>query len=369
MRIFYLSTTSFSDCELELLDKIGGSDVVKYGVIIPMKNNNFTETELVTYADRSTMSLLPVNLKYRFRDARQIFIYVKLLRQIKFFKPDVIYINFFSDIYFNSLIIPFLNKRKTIIGVHDVTQHSGTKNTSVLNVLQKAVLNKFTNVLTFSKTQMGLLKNRYADHRVFSIPLMLKDFGAKRTKVIDYKTINFLFFGNIQTYKGLDILLAAIDKLKTKYSNFSLTIAGRCPKWNELYQPLIDSSLKINLQIRFINNDEIPEFFSNAHYLVLPYKDVTQSGPLMIAYNYDIPVISSDVDGFKEFMEDGRTGYLFESANVDSLEKVLEDAVTRNESDYNKLVKGVKEYKQIHFAPEKITNDYLHMFQQVIEKS
>jgi len=367
MRIFYLSTTSFSDCELALLNKIGETDTVKYGVVIPRKNNNFTEDEIRLHADKDAMSLLPVHLKYRFRDARQVLIYLKLLRNIRSFKPDVIYINFFHDVYFNSLIIPFLNSKKTILGLHDVLHHSGTKNKSLVNLVQNAVLSKFKNVLTFSKSQMQLLKAEHDGHRVFNIPLMLKDFGEKKTKMNEYSTIKFLFFGNIQTYKGLDILLKAVTKLRDKYSNFSLTIAGRCKEWDTLYQPLINDKVDIDLHIRFIKNEEIPEFFSQAHYLLLPYKDVTQSGPLMIAYNYDLPVISSNIDGFREFIEDGKTGFLFENMNVDALKDVLEQAVLRKETDYNKLIDGIKLYKDVHFAPQKIKNDYLSMFQEVID--
>lgn len=364
MRIFYLSTTSFADCEMALLNEIGKSDVVQYGVIIPQKNNNFSESELKQQVAPS-VSLLPVQLKYRFRDPRQIFAYIKLLLAIRKFKPDVIYINFFHDVYFNLLSIPFLKSCKTIIGVHDVLHHSGTKNTSLLNVIEKALLKKFRNTLTFSTSQATLLKEKYPDHRVFTIPLMLKDFGEKRKEVLDYSTINFLFFGNIQSYKGLDVLLQAVNLLQSKYTNFRLTIAGRCKDWKTAYEPLITNSGNISKEIRFIENSEIPAFFSKAHYLVLPYKDVTQSGPLMIAYNYNLPVICSDIDGFKEFVNEGKTGFLFNNNEVTALAQIMENAIVRPEADYKQLVGQVADYKEQHFAAHKIKNAYLSMFDEI----
>ena len=43
---------------------------------------------------------------------------------------------------------------------------------------------------------------------------------------------------------------------------------------------------------------------------MLPYQDVAQSGPHMIAYNYNLPVIASDIEGFAERVEDGENSFL-----------------------------------------------------------
>ncbi len=54
---------------------------------------------------------------------------------------------------------------------------------------------------------------------------------------------------------------------------------------------------------------------------------MTQSGPLRIAYGYDIPVIASDLEGFKESVEENVTGVLFKSENVESLVEVMRRAI------------------------------------------
>lgn len=43
---------------------------------------------------------------------------------------------------------------------------------------------------------------------------------------------------------------------------------------------------------------------------MLPYQDVAQSGPHMIAYNYNLPVIASDINGFVERVEDGKMVFI-----------------------------------------------------------
>ena len=56
---------------------------------------------------------------------------------------------------------------------------------------------------------------------------------------------------------------------------------------------------------------------------MLPYQDVAQSGPHMIAYNYNLPVIASDIDGFAERVEDGVNGFLFRVNDKESLKAAI----------------------------------------------
>src|SRR5690606_3556831 len=142
--------------------------------------------------------------------------------------------------------------------------------------------------LTYSKPQANILKEKYKKKEVYTIPLPLIDFGKMPIYAKDSTITTFLFFGNILHYKGLDILLNSINRLSNEYSNFKLIIAGRCADWNEIYEPLIQHKKVVSAHIGFSENEDIPAFFAQADYLVLPYRDTTQSSPLMIAYNYNI---------------------------------------------------------------------------------
>ena len=43
---------------------------------------------------------------------------------------------------------------------------------------------------------------------------------------------------------------------------------------------------------------------------MLPYVSATQSGIVQIAYNYDLPVVTTNVGGLPEVVHDGRTGFI-----------------------------------------------------------
>lgn len=120
-----------------------------------------------------------------------------------------------------------------------------------------------------------------------------------------------LYFGIIRDYKGFDILLRAVEALKDKTSDFHLLAVGECYGSREKYTDLI-SNLEIQDFItwhdQYIPDDEVSEFFSAADIAALPYRSASQSGVVQIAYNYDLPVIVTNVGGLPEIVEEGKSG-------------------------------------------------------------
>jgi glycosyltransferase involved in cell wall biosynthesis len=366
MKVYYLSTTSFADCDINILHHLPMKYDITYGVLIPRKNANYSEEQLNQYCFDNNIKRNFFRLKYRYRDPRSFVVYWHIIQKILGSKSDIVLINNFDQPYFNLLSLT-LNKKKTIIAIHDVISHSGTPFNKVTALSRNLLLKKFNHFLTFSNSQAELLKTLSANRNIHMIPLALKNFGHQAKSVRSNNTTNFLFFGNIKSYKGLDILLKSINRLSKKYSSFKLTIAGRCSNWNEVYEPLIENKEFISKEIRFIDNDEISSFFSSADYLILPYRDATQSGPLMIAYNYNIPVIASNIDGFKEFVDNEKTGFLFDINSDKAIDKVLESAIQRNKIAYDVLIANIAVYKQKYLAIEHTVEAYDTLFDSVIK--
>ena len=73
----------------------------------------------------------------------------------------------------------------------------------------------------------------------------------------------------------------------------------------------IDGDSSISVYFKRIDDCEVAEFFAKHDFLMLPYQDVAQSGPHMIAYYYNLPVIASDIEGFNERVVDVVFGFLF----------------------------------------------------------
>ena len=60
----------------------------------------------------------------------------------------------------------------------------------------------------------------------------------------------------------------------------------------------------------FVPDADVKYYFSAADVLVQPYKTATQSGVTQIAYNFELPMIVTDVGGLPEIVPDGRVGYV-----------------------------------------------------------
>ncbi len=64
-------------------------------------------------------------------------------------------------------------------------------------------------------------------------------------------------------------------------------------------------------------------YFSAADALVLPYLSATQSGIVQIAYNFNKPVITTNVGGLAEVVRNGITGYIVPPENPDALAQAI----------------------------------------------
>ena len=135
--------------------------------------------------------------------------------------------------------------------------------------------------------------------------------ARKKLGIPDDKKV-ILFFGFIRSYKGLDLAIEAMAYLPDDYL---LVVAGEMYGKFDEYQTLIDQTGtdgKIKLFIRYINDNEVPAFFSAADAAVLPYKSATQSGIAQIAYHFNLPLIATNVGGLSEIIENGKTGLVLD---------------------------------------------------------
>src|SRR5690554_4936668 len=125
MKIYFLSSSAFSDNQISILSGLSKTHDITYSVIVPHINSNYTQEELIQLSRQNNLNLKLFQLKYRFRDPRVILSYLSIINSIVKEKPDVIYFTNFDQLYLN-LILLMLNKSKTIIAFHDVENHSGT---------------------------------------------------------------------------------------------------------------------------------------------------------------------------------------------------------------------------------------------------
>jgi glycosyltransferase involved in cell wall biosynthesis len=187
----------------------------------------------------------------------------------------------------------------------------------------------------------------------------------------EYKSdlITFLNFGIISRYKRVDVLInAAVLAYEKTNLKFIVKIAGRCKNWDS-YQSLIKYPFLFDLRIESIPNEEVADLFASSHYFVLPYQDISQSGALMVALNYNLPVLASNVRSFSEFIVDGRTGFLFETASVNSLSNLIVHILENHKTIYQFLKLQQKKFVDDNFSIDTIVNKYSVFFNKIINEN
>ncbi len=108
-----------------------------------------------------------------------------------------------------------------------------------------------------------------------------------------------LCFGLMRPYKGIDLLLEAWQGIE----DAELWIAGM-PRMD--IAPLrATAPPNVRFVARFIGDTELPHYFRRADLVVLPYREIDQSGVLFTALAFGKPLLLSDVGGFPEVAATG----------------------------------------------------------------
>jgi D-inositol-3-phosphate glycosyltransferase len=153
---------------------------------------------------------------------------------------------------------------------------------------------------------------------------------AKRQLVLGDDQRAILFFGRITPYKGLEYLIAAFRQAVSSCKNYRLIIAGRpdrCEQyWSAIRQDIHEEvrTGQILLRADFIPDEEAEVYFKAADVLVLPYKDIYQSGVLFTGYNFGLPVIAADVGSMRDEIVEHKTGFVFKPEDPADLARVIE---------------------------------------------
>jgi len=339
-KLCIITETTWWDTDNTVLPNLKDRFQLDIHVISKIGKNKYSEDEIY-----KAQKELGINIKVwkrigRIRNPLNFFLFLKIYRIIKKNDPKNTWINYvyMYDPYMNFLII-LINKYKKLISVHDYNDHIGMD--SFLRNLLKHVIYKRNKIFHFySEMELDKFKKDYPAKRAFFTTMPLKDYGepASFGNIRDRDTKrSFLFFGTIRHYKGLDLLIKAINQIKR--DDYKLLIAGNTNDWDD-YKILIGNNPNIIADIGFINNDDIPKYFSNADFLILPYRTTTQSGPELISLNYNVPIIASNLAGFKSAINNGVDGFLFEKENVEALVDVLNETLNMDEESYSKMKKA-----------------------------
>ena len=363
LSISWVTPTWFIDVDALVVPELAKTFVIHWTIVGRDKPTDYCKLEEQA---SETLQVDFVQMKSRWFFPTSFFEYIRFFRNIVDAGADIIYIDMAPQLYAFYASLLTLPKEKTVFAAHNVKTPKGAKMESFARYYMGKLLNSFQNFQVFSHNQLEYLNERVSGKNVLLAPLTLKEYGPKTQRNQNLDCVNFLSFGHIRHYKRIDLLIEAAQQLYEECKErFVVTIAGNCPGWVE-YASLIRYPDLFNLEIGFIGNDEVAQLFSNADYLVLPYQDLAQSGAITVAFNYNVPVITSDIPQFLEFVEDGINGFVFHSEDVKSLKEVMKKALSLQKNDYGRLVQSTSDYVRKNYSLQSITERYVEYFKRLL---
>ena len=264
-------------------------------------------------------------------DTANPFTYASTLKEIKEWEPDVLIVRYWMSYFAPSLgyITRNMKKHCKVISILDnvIPHEPHFFDAPLTKYFLKGSTGSVTLCEAVSKDLLALKPD--AKYTVIQHPLY-SHFGQKKDRFeieeklgIEHGRKNILFFGLIRTYKGLDILLEAFGMLPDDYQ---LIVAGEPYGSFEKYQEIIDrlpGKDRIHLNLKYIKDSEVSDWFSAADLAVLPYRSATQSGISSVSYHFEVPMIVTDVGGLKETIGDRGTGLVAEEGTPECICKEI----------------------------------------------
>lgn len=213
---------------------------------------------------------------------------------------------------------------------------------------------------------------KYVPHKnVFICPNGIKDYQptTELLSLPDIKPFNILFFSNLMLEKGVFVLIDACAKLHEKGIYFRCDfVGGEADVSKEQFCKYVEQrGLSEHIQYLGKRYGKLKVMtFEQADVFVLPSKCDCFPLVLLEAMQHRLPIITANVGGMPDMVEDGYNGYLLDKYDdADTLADRLEYLFYRPELRRRMGINGRIKYER-NFTIEIFEKRLLSILQQVI---
>jgi glycosyltransferase involved in cell wall biosynthesis len=197
----------------------------------------------------------------------------------------------------------------------------------------------------FAQAHLGLVdrftassdyvKQRYVDWGIPAGKIVVKELPAKpRTGAPRAGTEShnrFAFFGQINPYKGADVLLRAMDALGEGFDGhlwiWGANLEKQSPEWRERFEDLLAVERDTVTFAGGYEHAELGRLMQRVDWVIVP-SIWWETGPIVVweAFEHGRPVICSDIGGMSEKVTHGVNGLHFRTGNAEDLAAVMQHA-------------------------------------------
>ena len=160
--------------------------------------------------------------------------------------------------------------------------------------------------------------------------------------------VRFLFVGRVMHEKGVDELFTAAKRMKQEYGDdVEFHIVG---SFEEGYKPLMDELEQAGVVKYHGYQSDMKRFYAMAGCVVLPSYHEGMSNVLLEGAATGRALITSDIPGCREAVEDGVSGYLCPAKDADALYEAMRRFVELPENCRGELGRRGRERMEQRFS-------------------
>ena len=165
------------------------------------------------------------------------------------------------------------------------------------------------------------------------------------------QTMHFLYLGRIMKEKGCSELLAATKRLYEEGADIILDLVGF---FEDDYEEHVQQAQEDGY-VRFHGFQEDPHpYYADADCIVMPSWHEGMSNVNLEAAATGRPVITTDIPGCREAVEDGRTGLLCAHKDEDSLYEAMKRFLALNNEERAEMGEAARKKMEAEFAKEHV---------------
>jgi glycosyltransferase involved in cell wall biosynthesis len=179
-----------------------------------------------------------------------------------------------------------------------------------------------------------------------------------------------LFVGSMGKHKGLEYLLQAVKILSAEDPAVELCVVGGTPGQIEAYRQRC-RELGIERRVEFagfLDSAAIVPHHLSCKVFVIPSTNENSPNTLAEAMVSGMPCVASAVGGIPSMVDDGKTGLLFKSGDVDGLVRQLR-RVLPDDDFCRKLGSAAADIARARHRPEHVAEETLAAYRYILEKT
>lgn len=323
-----------------VVDFNGTTPVYTYYFAENLKSKN-SEVNVLGYKNKDELKYFKKKLNYleiNFKNKGFNYLYYWLYLFFLAKKYDILIIEWLPFLKYSSFeisLIKILKKlnKNLFYTIHNFFPHNN--NNKKIESRYIKLYKTIPNLLVHSIETSKKLEKYDVKNKIIKINhgVLFSDIKFNERK--DLKMIGMI--GTISEYKGIEDAIKMLSCLSDK--NYYLYIAG---KGKEEYIQTLNKEIeylglkdRVIIENRYLTLEEIIKLTKKSLVILMPYKNIEQSGVALTSIGLGIPIVGYKIGGLKDLIIDDYNGFLVEKNDYKKMGEKLE-IISKNYKNFEK---------------------------------